>query len=127
VPAVPFEYAIVRIVPRVERDEHVNAGVVVYAPTRDFLDCRIHLDRTALLGLDPRADLDAVATHLAAFEGVCRGSSNAGPIAALPLRERYHWLVAPRSTVLQTSPIHAGLTESLEPTLEHLFTALVLR
>lgn len=120
-----FEYALVRVVPRIERDEFVNVGVVVYAPTRSFLDCRIELDRALVRALDPRADLDAIACALDAFAAVCQGRAGAGAIAALPLRERYHWLVAPRSAAVQTSPVHGGRAEDLPGELTRLFDTLV--
>jgi hypothetical protein len=122
-----FEYAIVRVVPRVEREEFVNAGVVLYCPTQSFLACRVELDAERLAALDARADARAIDCHLQAFAAVCRGDEAAGPIARLPLRERYHWLVAPRSATIQTSPVHAGRAEDLPATLDRLFAALVER
>jgi hypothetical protein len=127
VPAAVFEYVIVRAVPRIERDEFINVGVVVYAPTRAFLDCRVELDRARLHALDPGADAEAIESHLQAFAAVCRGFAGGGPIAALPLRERYHWLVAPRSATLQTSPVHGGRADDLAAALERLFDSLVRR
>src|SRR5688500_12235112 len=125
--AAVFEYVIVRAVPRIERDEFINVGVVVYAPTRAFLECRVELDRARLHALDPGAEVEAIECHLQAFAAVCRGLPGAGPIAALPLRERYHWLVAPRSATLQTSPVHGGRADDLDAALERLFEALVRR
>jgi hypothetical protein len=125
VPAPVFEYAIVRVVPRVEREEFVNAGVVLYCPTQDFLECRIGVDHERLRALDPALDVDAIDRHLAAFAAVCRGDASAGPIARLPLRERYHWLVAPRSTTIQTSAVHAGRADDVGAALEHLFATYV--
>ncbi|MBC8073953.1 MAG: DUF3037 domain-containing protein [Deltaproteobacteria bacterium] len=125
--AAVFEYVIVRVVPRIERDEFVNVGVVVYAPTRAFLDCRVELDRARLHALDPVADAEAIDCHLQAFATVCRGGPGGGPIAAMPLRERYHWLVAPRSATLQTSPVHGGRAEDLAAALDRLFESLVRR
>lgn len=107
-PAPAFEYAIVRVVPRVERGELVNVGVVVYCATQAFLGCEILVDADRLRALDPAIDLDLVGRHLAAIAAVCRGDADAGPIAALPQRERYHWVVAPRSSIIQTSPVHGG-------------------
>jgi DUF3037 family protein len=127
VPAAVFEYVIVRVVPRIERDEFINVGVVVYAPTRAFLDCRVELDRVRLHAIDLAADAEAIDCHLQAFVAVCRGAPGGGPIAALPLRERYHWLVAPRSATLQTSPVHGGRAEDLTVALERLFESLVRR
>lgn len=124
-PGHAFDYAIVRVVPRVERGELLNAGVVVHCPTRGYLGCRVVLDRDRLLALDPHADVDAIARHLEAFRRVCSGDAAAGAMAALPARERFHWLVSPRSTVIQTSPVHAGLTDDPEASLLHLVAALV--
>lgn len=120
-----FEYVVVRVVPHVERDEFINVGVVLYAPTRDFLGCRIELDRDRLRALAPDADVPEIERHLAAFAAVCRGQVDAGPIAALPLRERYHWLVAPRSSMLQTSPAHGGRADDLAREVDRLFGLLV--
>lgn len=125
-PAHAYDYAILRAVPRVERGERINVGVVLSCPGRGFLDCATHLDRARLFALDPAADVEALARHLAALEAVCRGRRDAGPIAALPRTERFHWLVSPRSTVLQASAVHAGRCEDPVRTLAHLFETLVL-
>ena len=106
----PFEYAVLRVVPRVERGECINAGVVLYCQGWKFLDARVHLDPDRLLALDPEADLDAVRAHLEAARSVCAGGPEAGAVGALPPRERFGWLVAPRSTVVQPSSVHTGLT-----------------
>jgi hypothetical protein len=123
-----FDYAVVRVVPRVEREEFVNVGVVVHAPALAFLGCAITLDRARLARLFPglsAADLDDVAAHLEAWRAVCHGAAAAGPIAALSASERFHWLVAPRSTMLQTSPVHAGVTDDPAAALARLFETLV--
>lgn len=125
-PAHAYDYALLRAVPRVERGERINVGVVLSCPAKGFLDCATHLDRTRLRALDPAADADALARHLASLEAVCRGRRDAGPIAALPRTERFHWLVSPRSTVLQASAVHAGRCEDPAKTLAHLFETLVL-
>jgi hypothetical protein len=125
-PAHVFDYAIVRVVPRVERGEFINVGVVMHCPTQGYLGCRIVLDRERLCALDPHADVDAIARHLDAFHRVCEGDPTAGAMAALPARERFHWLVAPRSTVIQTSPVHAGLADDPERALTRLVDQLVL-
>ena len=125
-PVHAYDYAILRAVPRVERGERINVGVVVSCPTRGFLDCRTHLERARLLALDPAADVEGLARHLVSLEAVCRGQRNAGPIAALPRTERFHWLVSPRSAVLQASAVHSGRCEDPARTLEHLFETLVL-
>jgi hypothetical protein len=120
-----FDYAIVRVVPHVEREEFVNAGAIVFCPARDFLAARIELDEPRLLALAPDIDLPVVRRHLGAIARVCEGAPDAGPIGRLPLRERWHWLVATRSTILQTSPPHAGMGEAPEGALERLVETVV--
>jgi hypothetical protein len=116
-----FEYALVRVVPRVERGEAINAGVIVYAQAFRYLCARIELDEARLLALDPAADLDAVRTGLSAFEKAC----TEGPLADRPLGERFRWLTAPRSTIVQPGPVHSGLTADPAAELTHLFDTLV--
>lgn len=106
-----FDYAIVRVVPRVERGELINVGAIVYCKTRDFLAAAIEADRRRLLALDPTADVDAIADALLLFERIARGDATAGAIAALPQLDRFHWLTSPRSTVVQTSAVHSGLCD----------------
>jgi hypothetical protein len=120
-----YDYAIVRVVPKVERGEFVNAGVILSCPQRDFLDARIELDEARLLALDPTVDLDAVRTHLASIPAISRGGDGAGPIGRLPARQRFHWLVAPRSTIIQTSPTHTGSCSDPETALAHLLDRMV--
>jgi hypothetical protein len=120
-----FDYAIVRVVPRVEREEFINAGVIVYCYAQDVLEARIELDERRLLALAPDVDLDVVRGHLAAIPRVCAGGPEAGPIGALSQRERWHWLTAPRSTILQTSAAHAGLCEEPAAALERLLDRVV--
>src|SRR6185295_9250336 len=120
-----FEYAVVRVVPRVEREEFVNAGVVLFALERDFLQARVEVNEPRLRALWPEVDLELVRQHLAAIPKICAGSPDAGPIGRLPLRERFHWLVAPRSTMIQVSPVHAGLCDEPERALEELFCQAV--
>lgn len=117
-----FEYAVVRVVPRVDREEFVNAGIIVFCLERNYLGARVRLDERRLRALCPAVDLDTVARHLEAIPAVCAGE---GPIGALSRRERFHWLVAPRSTIIQVSPVHAGLCEAPEAALEGLFERLV--
>jgi len=119
-----FQYAVLRVVPRVERGELVNVGVVLHCRTLRFLDCRIGLDegrRAALLALAPDVDLDAVRAHLVVIEQIVRGDPDGGPIAALAAPERFRWVVSPSSTVIQPSEVHSGLTENPAATLDHLF------
>ena len=120
-----YDYAAVRVVPRVERAEFVNAGVILSCPARDFLAARIALDEARLLALDPTVDLDAVRAHLASIPVICAGGAAAGPIGALTPRERFHWLVAPRSTIIQTSAVHTGRCADPQATLEHLLDTMV--
>ena len=122
----PFEYALLRIVPRPERGEFVNVGVVLYCPTLRFLDARVHLDPERLYALDPKLDPEPILAHLEAVRAVCAGGRGAGSIGLLEPGERFGWLVAPRSTVVQPSPVHAGLTEDPERALEHLARVMVL-
>ena len=122
----PFEYAVLRVVPRVERGEFINAGVVLYCQADGFLGARVHLDPDRLNSLDPHADLEAVRAHLESVRSVCAGGAEAGSVGQLPLGERFGWLVAPRSTVVQPSPVHTGLTEDPEAELERLLSRMVL-
>ena len=121
----PFAYAIVRVVPRVERGERFNAGVVVYCRQRRFLAARTRLDEALLRALAPDADADQVRAHLQAIERIAAGDSDAGPIAALDRSERFGWLVAPSSTIIQPSRVHTGLCDDPQATLDHLFETLV--
>ena len=120
-----YDYAIVRVVPKVERAEFVNAGVIVSCPSRDFLDARIELDERRLRALDPTLDLSTVRRHLDAIPAICRGGDAAGAIGRLSPRERFHWLVAPRSTIIQTSPVHSGRCAEPERALERLLDTMV--
>jgi hypothetical protein len=121
----PFAYAIVRVVPRVDRGERFNAGVVLYCRQRQFLAARTHLDEARLRALDPDADAEQVRAHLQAIERIAAGDPDAGPIAALDRSERFGWLVAPSSTIIQPSRVHTGLCEDPQATLDHLFETLV--
>lgn len=120
-----YDYAIVRIVPRVERGEQINVGVILSCVDADFLDARIELDEARLLALDPSPDLDAIREGLATIAAVCAGGANAGPIGALPQRGRFRWLVSPRSTVIQMSPVHTGRTTDPPAALERLLETMV--
>ena len=121
----PYDYAIVRVVPRVERQEFVNAGVILSCPARQFLEARIELDEARLLALDPTLDIEAIRANLASIPMICSGGPQAGTIGQLAQRERFHWLVAPRSTIIQVSPAHAGLCDDPEAALEELVDVLV--
>jgi hypothetical protein len=120
-----YDYAIVRVVPRVDRGEFVNAGVIVSCSATGFLMARIELDEARVLGLDPQADLPSLAGALAGIPVLCGGGKAAGAMGALSVRERFHWLVAPRSSSVQTSPVHTGRCEDLEGILEHLLDRMV--
>ena len=123
----PFDYAVIRVVPRVERGEFVNAGVIVSCPSQGYLKARVELDAGRLAALDPAFDRETVERHLAAIPRICEGGAGAGPIGLLPQRSRFHWLVAPRSTVIQTSPVHTGFCEDGDRMLEHLLSTMVRR
>ena len=121
----PFAYAIVRVVPRADRGEAINAGIVLLCRPRRFLGARVALDESRLRALDPACDPADVWPHLAVIEQIAAGDSAGGPIAALSQAERYHWLVAPSSTIIQPSEAHTGLTADPRATLDHLFRTLV--
>ena len=127
-PRHSFDHAVVRVVPRVERGEFLNAGVILYCRALDYLAARVRLDRARLAAFAPAAaelDVDALDRALALIPRLCAGEPGAGPIAALPQSERFHWLVAPRSTVTQVSPVHAGLCADPAATLDALFERMV--
>jgi hypothetical protein len=123
----PFEYAIVRVVPRVERGEAFNAGVVLLSRARRFLGARTELDERVLAALAGDCDPETVREHLALVDRIAAGDPDAGPIARLSAPERFHWLVSPSSTMIQPSPVHTGLTADPAATLDHLFRTLVRR
>jgi hypothetical protein len=120
-----FDYAIVRVVPRVERAEFVNAGVILFCRTQGLLEARIALDPKRLRAIAPGIDLEEVEGHLRLIPCICRGGTQAGPIGLLSPSERFHWLTAPRSTVIQTSPVHSGLCTDTIATLERLLQQAV--
>ena len=121
----PFEYALLRVVPRVERGEFINAGVVLYCQEARFLDARVHLDTNRLRALDSTLDPTPVLAHLEVARKVCVGGPEAGAIGLLPPVQRFGWIVAPRSTVVQPGPVHTGLTKDPEETLSHLLRVMV--
>jgi hypothetical protein len=120
-----FEYAIIRVLPRVERGEYVNVGVVLYCKHLSFLKAKIVLNPDRLLALFPEVDVPEIQNHLQAFEHICLGHLPASPIAALDLPSRFRWLTAKRSTVIQASELHPGMCEDAEATLAHLFDQMV--
>ena len=122
---ISFDYALIRVVPRVELEEFINAGVVLFCLEQHFLGARVHVNEPRLKALWPELDIELVRKHLEAFPKICSGDPTAGPIARLSIRERFHWLVAPRSTIIQVSPVHSGLCEIPERELEQLFQRLL--
>jgi Protein of unknown function (DUF3037) len=120
-----FEYALLRVVPRVERGEQINAGVVLYCRARSFVAARTHLDEDRLRALDPEVDITGVRAALRAIESVCRGGAEAGQAAGDDAGRRFRWLIAPRSTVVQPGPVHTGLTSDPRAETERLLHLLV--
>jgi DUF3037 family protein len=120
-----YDYAIFRVVPRVEREEFVNVGVIVSCPARGFLEARVELDEQRLLSLDSSLDIESIRAHLATIPAICAGGADAGPIGQLSQRERFHWLVSPRSTTIQISPVHTGQCKDPEEVLEQLLRTMV--
>jgi hypothetical protein len=120
-----FEYAVIRVVPRVEREEFINVGVVLFSKQKRYLKTAIHLPKERLLALCPEADISDIQAYLNAFEKISRGEKDGGPIAVLDLPSRFRWLTATRSTVLQSSKIHPGLCDDLDDALERLYRQLV--
>ena len=120
-----FEYAVLRVVPRVEREEFLNVGVIVYCRALNFLQARYELPAARLQAFAPGLDLEELAERLRAFERICQGRATGGAIGQLPIHERFRWLTATRSTVVQCSPLHPGRTADAAATLERLFDELV--
>lgn len=123
--AMPYSYAVFRAVPRVDRGEFINVGVILHCRPAKFLRACVALDETRLLALDPHAPLEELRQHLAAMERICAGGVDAGPLGGQPTSDRFHWLTATRSTVLQTSVPHCGMTTDPAQTLEHLMERMV--
>jgi hypothetical protein len=121
-----FEYAIIRVVPRVEREEFLNVGVILYCKSQQFLETMFTLDETRVLSMFPETDIKDLRLHLQALEQITRGEKNAGPIAALDMASRFRWLTAKRSTVVQTSEVHPGLCTDARETACRLHQQLVL-
>ena len=121
-----FEYAIIRVVPRVEREEFLNTGVVLYCRDLKFLQCRFTVNKEKLQALCSELDCSEIEDHLQAFEKVCNGGKDGGPIASLDLASRFRWLTATRSTIVQTSKVHPGFCTDASETLQKLFEQLVL-
>ena len=122
-----YDYAIVRVVPRVDRGEFVNAGIILSCDVERVLQASIELDEAALLALDAGVDLELVRSTLATIPAICAGGADAGAIGKLSARERFHWLVSPKSTIVQTSPVHTGQCSDLHAAIEHLMDRMVRR
>ena len=120
-----YSYAVVRVVPRVERDEFINAGVILFSQELRFLDARVRVNEERLRALWPELDVALVRRHLGAIPHICAGDASGGPIAKLSPKERFHWLTAPRSTIIQISPVRTGLTDNPATSLEHLARELI--
>jgi hypothetical protein len=120
-----YDYAVIRVVPRVDREEFLNVGIIVSCPAKDFLEARIELDESRLLAFDPTLDIEAIRLYLASIPRICAGGPDAGPIGQLSQRERFHWLVAPRSTIIQTSRVHTGRCTDPDPVSERLLERMV--
>jgi len=121
-----FEYAVLRLVPKVEREEFLNVGVVLYCAEKKFLGVLFHLNMERIRAFSAELDIPEIAQYLSAFEKICQGSKDSGPVGKLPLAERFRWLAATRSTVVQTSRTHSGLCDDTEQTLQRLYRQLVL-
>ncbi|HTS49739.1 MAG TPA: DUF3037 domain-containing protein [Bryobacteraceae bacterium] len=124
---VSYDYAVVRAVPRVDREEFINVGVILFAKARHFLEARVEVDEERLRALAPEVDIDLVRRHVDAIPRICSGDEDAGPIARLSQSERFHWLAAPRSTIMQVSPVHGGLCDDPAAQLNELFARLVAK
>ena len=120
-----YDYAVIRVVPRVERGEFANVGVILSCEASRYLEARIELDESRMLALAPDLDMESLRRHLQTFPAICRGGAGTGPIGLLPQRARFHWLTARRSSIIQTSPVHTGLCEDMPATMEHLLQRMV--
>jgi DUF3037 family protein len=120
-----YDYALIRVVPSVERGECLNVGVILFCRTLSFLGVRVHLDQERLRALAPDLDMAAVRQQLDDIVHICKGGQEAGQLGYMSQSERFHWLVSPRSTIIQPSPVHMGLSSDPEATLEHLLKTMV--
>jgi hypothetical protein len=121
-----FEYAVIRVVPRVEREEFLNVGVILYARKEEFLKTLFHLDKIKLQAFSGKLDIAEIEDHLFSFERICNGGADSGPIGQLDMASRFRWLTATRSTVVQTSKVHPGFCANPAEAIEKLFRQLVL-
>ena len=120
-----YDYAVIRVVPRVEREEFINVGVILSCEASRYLEARIELDKDRLRALAPDLDIESVNRHLQAITAICRGGPGTGPIGLLPARARFHWLTAKRSSILQTSPVHTGKCGDMDAIMERLLQRMV--
>ncbi|WP_454828490.1 DUF3037 domain-containing protein [Pseudoxanthomonas wuyuanensis] len=120
-----YDYAVIRVVPRVEREEFVNVGIILSCERSGYLQARIEADPARLLALDPQLDLESLQRHLDSIPRICRGGAGSGPIGLLPQRARFHWLTARRSSIIQTSPTHMGKCGDMDAIMEHLMQRMV--
>ena len=121
-----FEYAVIRVVPQVEREEFLNVGVILYSRKEEFLQTRFHLDKKKMNAFSDKLDIGEIENHLLAFERICNGGPDSGPIGQLDIASRFRWLTATRSTVVQTSKVHPGFCDKPAEAIQKLFTQLVL-
>ena len=121
-----FEYAVIRVVPRVEREEFLTVGIILYCKTKKYLQCMYQLNNEKLQVICPKLDCGEVEEHLQSFEQICKGTKNASPISSLDIASRFRWLTATRSTIVQTSKVHPGFCKEPQETLQKLFEQLVL-
>ena len=120
-----YSYAVIRVIPRVERGESINVGVVIFSRTTGYLRACVELDTARLIALAPETDVPTIERHLRQFCAISEGMPDGGPLAELPPSERFHWVTAPRSTVIQTSPVHMGTTDDLDAALDDLLNDFV--
>ncbi|RYZ85013.1 MAG: DUF3037 domain-containing protein [Proteobacteria bacterium] len=125
-PLITYDYAVIRLVPRVDRGEFINVGVILSSSATGFLKTKIHVNEARVLAFDPKADLESMRATLNAIPLICEGGNHAGDLGKLPLRERFHWLTAPRSSSVQTSPVHSGRCRDLQLALDDVFAKMVL-
>ena len=120
-----YDYAVIRIVPKVDREEFINAGIILSCEEKEFLDAKIEIDEKKLKAIAPDFEIATAKTHLDAIYAICIGGKDAGTIGELSQRQRFHWLTSPKSTIIQTSPVHSGYCKEPAETLKHLFEEMV--
>ena len=120
-----YDYAVIRVVPRVEREEFINVGVILSCEASRYLEARVELEESRVLALAPDLDVESLRRHLQTIPAICRGGAEAGPIGLLPQRARFHWLTAKRSSIIQTSPVHMGKCGDMPATMERLLQRMV--